>query len=625
MTFEMVITLAILGVAILLFVTEWLRVDVVALMVVVALMLFEILTPAQALAGFSSTLVITIAALFIVGGGVLQTGLAAAIGQSILKVAGESETRLLVVIMLAVALLSGFMSDTGTVAVLLPAIVALAASAKISPSKLLIPLSYGSLLGGAATLIGTPPNIYVSTLLEEEGMQPFGFFTYTPMGIIMLLVGIVFIVAAGRYLLPDYKSEDDTPETETPEELVELYKLPDNLYRLRVRDRSSIRMQSLAEAKLPERFGLIVLEIFRSRSSRTLLNLGGQKLALEPSGMQSVFARGDTVLEHNDVLLVRGEEDDIQQAVDELTLSMQPVTEEDYQALVDQQGGVAEVLILPRSGLVGRRLANARFGRTYNLTVLTIRRAESQEIIKNDVRQTPIQAGDTLLVQGAWDDIALLKRHPRDFVVFGNPEKMKGAPNREKMWLAGLILGVMLVLLIADVVAIATASLAAALLMVLSGCLTMDEAYQSIDWKSIVLIAGMLPMSTALQSVGLVEDAANAFSNSLGDSGPLVVMAGLFVFTSVFTQVLSNTATAVLVAPIGLAVAQELDVNPQAFLMAVAIAASMAFASPVASPVNTLVMGAGRYKFVDYMKIGIPMAILMLIVCVIFLPIFFPF
>ena len=306
MSLDAIITLAILVMAIVFFLTEWLRVDVVALGVVVALMLSEVLTPSEALAGFSNSAVLTITALFIVGGSVMQTGLAAVIGQRILQIAGEDETRLTVVIMLAVALLSGFMSDTGTVAVLLPAILTLAASAKVSPSRLLIPLSYGSLLGGSMTLIGTPPNIIVNGLLRDEGLERFGFFSFTPMGVIMLVAGLVFMLTIGRRILPDHRPDERNLPVTSPHELLDIYRLPDDVFRLRVMSQSPLCGLTLAEAALRHTADLSVLEIQRHPDAQVWLKMGG--VSLQHDRAETIQPTGSTIIEGNDVLLVQGDQ-----------------------------------------------------------------------------------------------------------------------------------------------------------------------------------------------------------------------------------------------------------------------------------------------------------------------------
>jgi di/tricarboxylate transporter len=551
----------------------------------------------------------------------MQTGLAGTIGRRILTIAGGSQTRLLVVIMTAVALLSGFMSDAGTIAVLLPAIISLALNAKISPSRLLIPLAFGSLLGGAMTLIGTPPNIIVSDVLREAGLQPFQFFDYTPIGLILLVIGIAYMLLLGYRLLPDHKPKQDVQRVETPEELVELYRLPDNLFRLRVRRSSPLVGASLQDSGIRQDFGLNILEILRDSDPREVAKLGERRLVIE-SEPEKVSPAPRTVLLAGDLLIVQGETNEVTYAAAQLNLGLQPAERSDRKSLVNTEIGLAEILLPPRSRLVGKTIVDARIGTLYQLTVLGIRRPGVEAEL--DLKTTPLRFGDTLLVQGAWPDILALRRRRRDFVVMGQPEEMIGAPARKKAPVALLILVGMLVLMITDLLPVAAASMLAGLAMVLTGCLTIDDAYESVDWKSIVLIAGMLPMAIALEKVGLVELAANALTASLGSMSPLVVMASLFLITSLFTQVLSNTATTVLIAPIALAAAQNMGLQPHAFLMAVAIAASMAFASPVASPVNTLVMGAGNYKFSDYIKVGVPLILLTMIVTVLVLPFLWP-
>ncbi|NDJ87018.1 MAG: SLC13 family permease [Chloroflexi bacterium] len=617
---DMWITLGILAFAILFFVTEWLRVDVVALSVVILLMVTGILTTGEALAGFSSSVVLTIAALFIVGGGVLQTDLAGMIGRRILKIAGTEETRLIITLMAAVIMLSGFMSNTGTVAVLLPAVVSLARSANVRASKLLIPLAFGASLGGAITLIGTPPNIIVSNTLRDAGMEPFSFFTFTPIGILLSLTGIIYMLVIGRRLLPDHITDTLHQQVESPSELMERYRLPDNIYRLRVRERSKLSDTSVAVANLRHDFDINILEILRPAPQSAVPLLRDQR---DTDSIQPIHPTPDTIFRPDDILLVQGEKASVGRAVAFWNLGLQPRTAEDQETLINQEVGIAEILLPPTSEMINKTLNETRFGSTYTLSVLAISRpGESDPVMIED---TPLRVGDALLVQGTWQDILALKARQKDFVVMGQPEAMLGAPNQEKAPLAmGILLG-MLLLMVTGVTTVTIASMVAALGMVLTGCLSMDDAYDAIDWKSIVLIAGMLPMATALETVELVDVVAENLTQSVGESGPIMMVGALFLLTAVFTQVLSNTATTVLLAPIALATAQELDVNPEAFLMAIALAASMAFASPVASPVNTLVMGAGNYSFSDYAKVGIPLILITLVVAMLALPVFFPF
>jgi di/tricarboxylate transporter len=618
---EIWITLALLGAAILFFVTEWLSVDLVALGLVISLMVTGILSPEEALAGFSSPIVITIATLFIVGGAVMETGLADSVSVKIIQFAGKSKSRLLVLIMGTVALLSGFISDAGTVAVMAPAIISISRKKSINPSKLLIPLSFASMLGGAMTLIGTPPNIVVSDLLAENGFQPFSFFDYTPIGLILLFVGILYIALAGRWLLPDRKRGKELQRVDSPEELMEVYKLSEDLFRLRIRQGSPLAGKSLLESNLGSSYGVNVLEIFRAEENPGRTPIGSLRfLADEGPGSQKISIRD--ILLPDDLLICQGKLNDISHASAVLRLGVQPAKSVDQKALVNNEVGVAEVLLPPRSQMIGKSLVSSRFGSLYQLTVLGINRPGSDKSLS--LKETALQFGDTLFVQGPWKNIRALASQRKDFVVVGQPEAMKGTPPRSKMILSALIMAGMMVFLIAGWLPLATTVMIASFLMIISGCLNMKQAYNSVDWKSIVLIAGMLPMTTALQKVGLVQIGSNWVASILGGLGPIPTLATLFLITSLFTQVISNTATTVLIAPVALSLALQLGYQPQAFLMTVALAASTAYATPVASPVNTLVMAAGNYRFKDYAKVGIPLIFISMVITVLLLPILWP-
>lgn len=626
-TQDMWITLAILAIAIILFVTERLRVDVVALGVLASLIITGILTTTEATREFSNSAVITIGALFVVGGAVLQTGLADMIGRKILQIAGTNEIKLMAVIMGAVALLSSVMSDTGTVAVLLPAVIGLGKRAQISLSKLLMPLSFGALLGGAMTLIGTPPNIIVSNLLRqadpELGLKPFEFFDYTPVGILLLISGIGFMVVIGRHLLPDYGLREDIEQYENPDELIRMYSLAEKVHYLRVKQDSPLAGQSVAASQIRRNYDLTIVEVLRQAEARSVAKFGDQQLMLQSNVPKHIFPTAETIIYAGDVLIVQGEQEYIQRAMDECLLEQHPHTDNGKESLINRNRGIAEVVLPPRSQLLGKTLRESQFARAYNLTVLNIRRPGADKDL--NLQNTTLEFGDTLLVQGVWHDIMALRKRRRDFVVLGQPETMVDTLNNNKAPIAAIILGAMLIVMVVEALPLAATALIAALAMVLAGCLTMDEAYEAIDWKSIMLIAGMLPMATALSKVGLVDEIAMQVTTGLGNSGPTTVLAAMFLLTALFTQVLSNTATAVLVGPIALETALRMDVSPYPFLMAVAIAASMAFASPVASPVNTLVLGAGDYKFTDYFKVGIPLLLVTFVITVIFLPMIFPF
>lgn len=638
MTLDMWFVVALLVTAVALFVSEKLRVDVVALGVVVALMLSRVLTPAEALSGFSNTAVLTIGALFIVGGGVMNTGLAGTVGRRILSISGRDERRLIVVLMTAVALLSWVMSDTGTVAVLMPAVIILAKNANINPSKLLIPLAFGSLLGGASTLIGTPPNLIVSEVLVAAGYPALNFFSYTPMGIILTVSGIAYMLLVGRKLLPDRQVPVDAQKVHNPNELVSEYRLEDQLLRLRVRRGSELIGKTVPETALARDFDVTVLRIMRPAQPRPAFRFGqgggGNGRSSSPSDDHPdgesgttkdtpIIPNGSATIELDDVLIVKGEPDDVAHAAAHWNLGVQPAKPKDQKSLISREVGVAEVVLPRRSHLIGKTLVELQFGSRYRLTVLSINRPGSEE--KMDLHDTILRFGDVLLVQGAWEQIVALKESRRDFVVIGQPESMIEAPRKEKARIAMLVMAGMLVLMISGWVPVVAAALLAALAMVVTGCLSMDEAYEFIDWRSIFLIAGMIPLSVAMEKTGVIDVVATSMVDWLGVYGPLAVLGGLFMLTTIFSQMLSNTATTVIIAPLGLAAATALAVQPQAFLIAVAIAASMAFTTPVASPTNTLVMGAGNYRFGDYAKVGLPLVFIALVEVLLFLPLLFPF
>jgi len=621
---DMIMTLGILIISMILFVTERLRVDVVALSVLVALMATDVLTVEEALSGFSSSAVLLIAALFIVGGAVFQTGLAGMLANRIVSIAGTSETRLLVVVMIAVAIVSGFISSTGTVAVLMPAVISVALSVRINPSRLLMPLAFASLLGGAITLIGTPPNIIVSDALVEAGFEPFNFFDFAPMGILLTIVGILLTLALRRYLPDNKPTNGNEQAAESAAELIESYHLGESVYRARIRSASPLVGKTIGESQVGQEYDLNILEVLRPPQSRKIAEIANQQIVMQSSRYSPIHPRPDTELAHNDILILQGESEKVSRFVLDKKMSIQPLRTSDREALISEEVGVAEVVLPPRSSLQGKNLFELRFGNHYNLTVLSIRRPGNGKI--ENFREEKLQFGDVLLVQGAWRDILQLSKRTHDFVLIGGTREIESLLyNRSKAPIALLILVAMLVILVTGWLPTTTAAMLASLMVVLTGCLTMDEAYQAIDWKSIVLVAGMLPMSTALVKVGWIDLLGAGFVNTLGTLGPIVVMAGLFILTSALTQVLSNTTTSVIIAPLAIVIAQQLDVSPYAFLMSVAIAASMAFLTPVASPVNTLVMGAGNYRFMDYVKLGVPFVIVSFLVTMIALPILFPF
>lgn len=606
----MLFVFCVLFVTIVLFASDRLRLDLVALLSLLALLLSNTLTPAEALAGFSDPLVLTIAGLFVVGGGIFQTGVASYLGQWLARLAGKSEGRLLVLTMGLVAALSGVMSSTGTTAVLLPVVVTVAWQAKHSPSKLLIPMAYASLLGGMLTLIGTPPNLVVSTYLSEAGLAPLGFFAITPVGLAMVLLGIGFMFMVGRQLLPARvrSADDDNGDTPTQDELAKTYRLPGNLFFLRVRRISPLIGQTIAQADLRAHYGVNLLEI-------------QPWLERQPSPSWAQPVTPETILHSNDILHIQGRPADVTRLAREMGLMLLPG--HDLQGpMLSEELGLVEVLLTPRSTLIGKTLSDVTFRRRYNVTVLAILRMG--ELLTTPLQTTPLRFGDTLLIQGTWERIGLLRREQRNFVVLGSGEEVAGSRlSRKAPWAVAIMVG-MLLLMTFELLPTVTAVLLAAVAMVLTRCLTVNEAYETINWESVVLIASMLPMATALQKTGGVLFIVDGLMSLVGGWGPLAVMAGLFMLTSLFSQFISNTATAVLMAPIAFAAATQLTVSPVPFLVMVAVAASTSFATPVASPVNTLVLGPGGYRFGDYFKVGALLQLIIFIAAMLLVPFFFP-
>ncbi|KAB2953488.1 SLC13 family permease [Heliorestis acidaminivorans] len=630
----MVLVFSILAVTTALFMVDRLRSDLVAVGALLTLTLTGILDVQEALAGFSNPIVLMIAGLFVVGGGLFRTGVAKAVGSRLLRTAGNNETYVLVLVMIVVAVLSAFMSNTGTVAVFLPIIVSLAMDARIHPGRLLIPLAFASSLGGVMTLIGTPPNLIVSETLDQYGYARLGFFDYTPAGLVALLLGILFMLTIGRKLLPGQNLDErmlNRSANLTPQELADFYHLSGNIFRLRVRRSSPMVEKKLADLALPSKYDISVLEIKR-KGGRSPLR----------TTMSREMAGPDSVIKDQDIVYVQGVPEQVHKLALNYNLAIQqgpeeaevdredtegfsesPLTTADQ--LVGRELGLAEVLLTPHSSLVDHNIEEWRFREKYNVNVLAINR-RGEQLLENIPRQR-LRFGDALLVQGPWEEIELLAKETHDVVVVGQTkEEASKAATSGRAPVAVAIMFAMLAMMTFEVVPAVIAVLVAAILMIITGCLrNVEEAYNSINWESVILIAAMLPMATALEKTGGVIVVSEGLVQLLGPYGPLAVMAGIYLLTTFFSQFISNTATAVLFAPIAIATAVSVGVSPYPFLLTVAIAASMAFATPVASPTNAMVMAPAGYKFSDFAKVGVPLQILIGVVMMFLLPLLFPF
>lgn len=598
------IVFAILAATIVLFLSEKVALDLVGIMALLALYFTGILTPEEALAGFSNPVVVTLAALFIIGGALFRTGVAASIGEWLAKRGSGSQSSLMATIMGLAAVLSAFMSSTGTAAILIPAVSGVAKRSGKSPSKLLMPLAYGCLIGGMLTLVGTPPNLVVQEALIEGGHRPFNFFSFAPMGLLVLALGVAYMLVLGSRLLPESQEPAESEPSElSAQELASDYDLPDHLFRLQVVEGSQLESQTLPQLDLRDNYDLNLFAVQHEGVSSPLSGVTAE-LDLEPGLILHICGSDEAMSRFSQ---------------DYGGLRLAGVA--DY-STIPNAGGVAELLLTPRSRLLGKTLESSHFQQRYGVNVLRLRRRGKLLKTRGGVS---LKFGDALLVAGSLEALNALWNERDSFVVTGMPEENQTASfRREKAWLAVALAITMLVLMTLKLLPSVMAVFLVATAAVLLGCLSSEEAYHSISWQSLILIAAMLPMAAALQKTGGVELLANGLSSYLGSFGPHYTMAGLFLLTSLFSQFISNTATTVILTPIAIEAAAQSGLAPHAFLMAVAVAASSAFVTPVASPVNMLVLSPGRYRFVDFVKVGLPLQLLVLLVAILVLPLLFP-
>ena len=618
----MIATLIILLLSAILFVSGKVRSDLVAICALLALLLCQVLTPAEGLSGFSNTTVIMMVGLFIVGGGIFQTGLAKMIGSKVMSLSGNSETRMFLLVMLVTGAIGAFVSNTGTVALMLPIIVSMAAGAGKSPRRFLMPLAFASSMGGMMTLIGTPPNLIVSDTLASAGYQSLSFFSFLPVGLIVLAVGTLYLLPATRMLTPKEKIASKKAG-KSLKELVSEYGISSTLFRVHVQNpKSGVIGRTVAELNVYREYGLNVLEVRRSSGQNRFVRTVNQQLASP-----------DMVIGEGDVLYLSGEPEMVSRFAADYTLRLLDIHTDEIEGSSSNASmdffdiGVAEILIMPTSSMINRKIADAGFRSKFSVNVLGIRR--KKDYILRELGGVKILEGDVLLVQGAWSDIARMKNESTNWVVLGEPLQEAAKVTLDyKAPVAAAIMIAMIVMMVVDKIPVApvTSVLLAAILMVITGCVrSMEAAYKTINWQTIVLFAAMLPMSIALEKTGVSTMRSGSIVDGLGGSGPRLLLAGIYAVTSLMTIFISNTVTAVLMAPIALQCALGVGVSPVPFMFAVTVAASMCFASPFSTPPNALVMSAGQYSFMDYVKVGLPLQILMGVVMVFVLPLLFPF
>jgi di/tricarboxylate transporter len=597
---QLVITFTILLVAMVLFLSDRVRPDLVAILVAISLGVTTVLTPQETFSGFSRSAIFTLMGIFIMAEGLRCTGVTEQIGNLLLRLAGPREGRLVLVVTLAGALLSLFMNNIAAASVLLPAVFGAAHKSKISPSRLLMPLAFGTLLGGMATLF-TSTNILVSSLLRDHGLPGFKIYDFAPLGFPIILVGTIYMVWIGRKWLPAQSPVQRLQAIQpSGEELAEIYRLDERLALARVIDHSALVGVPLNRSHLREQYNLNLIGIQKT----------GHMLLPTPD---LIFAAGDR-------LLVAGRPEDFENPALQAILQILPASPENEQFIETERAALFEVVLSPRSNLIGQTLKAVLFREKYKMNVIAIWRAGKP--IRTRLADLPLQFGDSLLLQGSPDRLPVLRTDPDLIILTGSESEAITRPS--KAWLALVVMFVTLALAAFSGPLIGEVVLAGAIVMVLLGILNMDQAYLAIEWKSIFLVAGMLPLGIAMGKTGAADLLAVNLSRILGQAGPYALLGGLFILVILLTQVITGPVVAAILAPIGIAIAQQTGIDPQPMAMLVALGASMAFITPLGHPVNILVMGPAGYRFRHYLKIGLPLTILLFLVIMLLLPVVWP-
>ncbi len=592
MEMDAILTLLVLVGAVTLFVTEKLPVDVVAMLVLASLLVLGLVTPVEALSGFSSEATITVAAMFVLSAGLAHTGALASLGRLFGRV--KNGFLFMLLLMLIVGPISAFVNNTAAVAVLLPLVLAASAANQQSPSQILIPMSYAAQMGGVCTLIGTSTNLLVNSLAKDLGHPGFGLFDFAPVGLITMAVGFVYLLLMRRWLLPRH----------APAAITETYELGKYITELRVMPDSPLIGKSVAEAQLGEKHSVYVLELMR-----------GEHKHWSPRAEE---------LREGDVLLVRGNLEKIKTLKEGSKLDFEPefkLQDSQFSGDEDEQSQVlVEAMVAPGSRLVGHTLLELDFQWTYNATVLAVHRRG--EVLREKIRDVNLNVGDVLLLLSPKSELEVLRAN-HNLIVLN--EREEAAPPKRKAWLAmGIMVAAITVAAVGWLPIVASAILGG-IALVATRCIGNDQAYQAIDWRVIVLLAGVLPLGIAMQKSGLAQGIADFSVNWVGGFGPLAVLAVVYLTTALLTELMSNNAAAVLITPIAFTTAVSMDVSPTPFLVAVLFAASTSFATPVGYQTNTMVYNAGNYRFVDFMKMGIPLNLIFWGLAVYLIPKFFPF
>ncbi len=592
MNFEIIFVFAVLLLAVFLFVTEKLPVDLVALLVMALLLVSGVVTPAQGLAGFSNTATITVGAMFILSAGLFKTGAVGFLGNIVTRIFKGPFVLAILAVMIIVGFLSAFINNTPVIAIFLPILLGAARQTGVSVSKILMPVSFASMFGGVCTLIGSSTNILVSSIAEEKGLPPFSMFEFAPLGLILFAAGTAYMLFVGIRLIPERRGQGDLTESfSLSEYLTEIVLLP---------NAASIGY-AIKDSPLVKDLDIGILEIRR-----------------EDETIQQ--PKGNVILRSNDHLLVRCDLEKIRTLQERTGIIFKPQAKWGDDSLTSQDYRLIEAVVVPNSPLVRSTLQRSNFRENYGATVLAIR--HRGELLREKLSDTVLSGGDVLLLEIHQDRLNAFKRN-KEFIVTSELEAVEF--RRDKVVIATVIvIGVILAASL-NVAPIVVTAAVGAILLVLTKCITLDEAYQAIDWKIIFLLAGVLSLGIALEKTGAARLISTQLVSTVGTLGLIALVSAFYLLTSILTEMMSNNATAALLAPIAIATAATLGVNPQPFLVAVTFAASASFMTPVGYQTNTMIYGPGQYKFFDFVRVGTPLNIIFWILATVLIPVFWKF
>ncbi len=616
----MTVTFVILTLTILLFISGKLRPDIVALLSMLSLYVFGILTVQEAFSGFSNTTVVMIAGLFVVGEALSRTGMTAWIGNKIVALSQNNSNRLLVLLILGTAIVSGFISNTGTVASLIPVAIASAWRLKTPASKMLIPLAFAANTGGLLTLTGTPPNIIADQAMRDAGFPGFSFFEYALIGIPLLIALVLYMRYLGIKILPSNSSNKREDIDVSIQSLEDAYQIFEGFWKVRVRPSSTAIGKTLRALHLDTEMGISVLKIIPKKPNPASL-----LKKLTPSEDEE-FLEESYTLRMNDELIVNCSEKRIQRLIDRYNVAAMKIAGDgDFvkENVLSDELGLSELIVAPRSTYRGKKINIGRFGKKHKVQVIALNRYNKR--IRG--REFVLKEGDSLLVRAKWEDIRAIQDESKDFLIVGHPEEL--AKEIGKISAKGILaigaLVFMVVFLVLGIFSSSITILLTAMLLVAGGSINMNQSYRAINWNVVIIIACMLPMGVALQKTGAAKLIANSMVSFLGAMNPRFFLAGVFLITAALSQIMSNSATAILMAPIIINAALQLGYHPAPFMMILAVSASTAFLTPFGTTTNMMVMNAGNYSFKDYLKIGAGLLGVFFVISIILIPILWPF